>query len=82
MKEIIIYLLVLGNWCEVDIGDQYGYNDFLLLIEVVELVDDDDDDVDLIFFFKIFGDWEEENWDDNEIEDNGELEYGISSILW
>ena len=80
MKEIIIHLLVLGNWCEVDIGDQYGYNDSSLPIEAVESVDDDDDD-DPTSSFKIFGDWEEENWDDNETEDNGESEHGTSSTL-
>lgn len=70
-----------GNWCEVDIGDQYGYNDSSLPIEAVESVDDDDDDADPTSSFKIFGDWEEENWDDNETEDNGESEHGTSSTL-
>ena len=82
MKEIKIPLSVLGNWCEVDIGDHYGYNDSPLPIEAVESVDDDDDDdADLTSSFKILGDWEEENWDGNESEDNGESEHGTCSTL-
>lgn len=73
--------MVLGNWCKADTGDHYGYNDSSLPIEAVESVHDDDDaDADLTSSFKILGDWEEENWDDNESEDV-ESEHGTSSTL-